>query len=519
MALNINYQGNTVDENGNSLDCYYQAYSNNIGKWGDIHQTDTGQYNVNFGDGDLNTQSGSVHNGDVLLIVFWTGGDTRNDELTIFSVARFIYNGNDSTVQDIQLMPPFPPSCSFGLPSTGLNENTITATSYASLTHQWTYSGFTLYHRRSWYGQTVLGYLDIQSDEFDFGDGYGTTRTHQYTASGDYVVKHEVFNTYNLSSECQKNIRIFWRSPIAGLSWTPTEILLNDEVTVNASIQDIDNRITAIRHIFDSEEVDSNTTKDYSYAKVVSFFGTHVAKQEIDWNDGFADHTITYQRNIPMTNQPPTVDVVVYKQDSDDRRGVYKVFVSSSDIEGPIVSTRWKIYYHNTNSILPDPYFQCMTDGQADEWRLIYDKEDNTISSLDLVFAVKGEYRISVTVKDEGGLTATDTEEIDVLTTCVEEGSGDGDCPPEIDVERAIAVAIQAYIDEENLRKAREIKEEISDNCKMILVNDSLATEMPGGEAIGVVQATEVSGNPDGNIGGSTLDGVITGDSSSISGN
>jgi len=120
LALNINFQGNVVNEAGDLLTCKYQAYVPSISTWGNVKETEASQYNINYGDGDLKTQSGSVSNGEVLLIVFWTGDDSRQNALDLFAVVAFIYSGIDNTVQDIQLKPPHLPSCAFEMEENGL---------------------------------------------------------------------------------------------------------------------------------------------------------------------------------------------------------------------------------------------------------------------------------------------------------------------------------------------------------------------------------------------------------------
>jgi len=389
MALNINYQGNVVNNNGEIIDCKYQAYSSNIDKWSDIRTTEQGQYNVNYGDGDLNTQSGSVSSGDALVIVFWTGGSTRNDEELLFSATVFIYDGNDNTVQDVQLLPPHNPGCDFLLPSIALVEETVSATSRASTTYQWTYSGKTFYQRRNWYGQTIFGFLDIQSDNYDFGNGDTDGNSTQYSSSGDFNVVHTVVSTYGLSSECQKPIRIKYHSPVGGLSFSNNSPII--------------------------EVIDENTDINYSYTTSSDSLGTYYAEQVIYWNDGFDDNSFVYKKAISIANQPPSVNLTV-EQDS-VRKEIFVANANAADVDGIVSDICWELYYMAANSELPDPFFRC-NDTQTSEYKLIYRGCAQDKQTLEMAYSIPGEYRVKVIATDDYGDSAEDFKDITVTEIC-----------------------------------------------------------------------------------------------------
>ena len=482
MALNINYQGNVVDENGDPIECKYMAFSHNISTWGDIRDTEAQQYNINFGDGDLNTQSGSVSVGDAILILFWQDAPTKDELLTRFSVMSFIYDGSDNVVQNVQLLPPVTPSCAFSLSAFGLVGENVHVTSYASIIHQWTFESKIHYHRRNWYGQTIFGFLDVLRDQFNFSGSYGDIIDHTYTNSGDFVVIHQVENTYGLSSECQKEIRVKYRSPVGGLSFLQGLPLVGATIDIVASIQDIDSRITSIDHIFDNNVLHSNTTLNYQYSTVLAQYGEYDAKQSISWNDGFDDNVLDYAKRLSMGNNPPVVDISILPVSGTD--GLFKAELVVSDVDGTVVDACWSLFYEGEANGLPHPYFRCID--QIDlEYNKIYSFCDISTTELDLLFAIPGNYRIEVVATDNLGATGNDSIDFSVedvcngiITPCEDcpECPECPDCPdceecpdcpdcPEIDCQKEINIAV------------RELKlkllEEMDKNNRTIVVQDS----------------------------------------------
>lgn len=515
MALNINYQGNVFDSNGDSTDCYYQAYSPAIGKWSDVRETEFGQYNVNYGDGDIKTQSGSVSNGEAILIAAWTGSPDRGQTLTEFAVVSFIYDGTDNTLQDIKLDTPNTPSCNFGLLSEGKVGQSVTASSYASLTYQWTYDSKAHYQRREWYGTVVFDGLSITGDYFKFEGEYSTLGTNTYTSHGDYEVWHRVVNSYNMQSECSKSIRIRYRSPVGGILFNPENLVVGDPISVSAEIQDIDSRITSISHVFDGVEVEENSNIIFSYNKTLSNFREYYAEQFIRWSDGFEDLVVYVKDSPGMINTPPDVDLTIFKTEEAGLEGLHKSIVQVYDREGPVSKLTWSIWFLNTNSNLPNPYFRCTDDGLDDTFRLIYQRDfENTELIKDLLFAVQGTYKIRVSATDMHGLSGFDEHTIDVDEVCVDTGK-EKDCE---DLEEAVAAAIEKYKREQELIRANERVESIN-QCEMVVVTDSLAGEnYLGGEPVGSTSGSVATGD----IGGDNLGGSSSpsgdGDSSSITG-
>lgn len=490
MALNINYQGEVRDQDNSNIDCYYQAYSHNISKWGDVHTTEASQYNVNFGDGDLNTQSGSISNGDVLLIAFWTGAPDRSEKLEMFGIVSFVYDGNDNTIQNVMILPSQPPNCRFLMQENALIESEVNVVSLASTVFQWEYEGAIMYQRKTWYGQVVFLFLDIASDEFYFKDSYDTLTSHVYDNSGAYDVLHRVKNTYELSNTCSKQIRILYRAPIGGINFSNNSPFVNESIDVSASIIDDDSRIISIRHIFDNTIVEENTDRFFVYDVSVPQLGVYSASQEILWNDGFDDMTVYYSKDLELQNKPPKVSLS-YTQD-DNSPELFSIEVDASDEDGTIEDICWELFYLSGVNELPDPYFRC-EEPESVEYISIYNVCDKNKTSLVLAFAIPGKYRILVTATDDYGDTGSAYIELDVTEICPSVFGECPECPPVEDCQDS-----DCY---EEIRKA--VEECIRNHSSLIPTDDT---------EIVVVQDGRSANSASGKIGGSISGKVNTAD-------
>jgi len=508
MALNINFQGNVVDENENPIDCVFQAFSNNISTWSLTHTTEAQQYQVNAGDSDLNTQTGSLSVGDVIMVAYWQPGNDRNTILDRFAVVAFVYDGNDNVVQDVQLRPAIKPDCSFILDNFGEVGIPVTATSQASDIYQWAYAGKTHFHRHDWYGQVVFNSVGISVDEFNFNlTGYGVANSYTFLDFGDYTVQHRVVNNYGQESICQRDIRITFRPPVPGLIVTPNAVSVGSDATVTATIQDIDSRIVTIDHIFDGFEIAVNANTSFAYTENLTEFRTYIATQFIDWDDGFAIQTIEYNYPITMDNLAPIVELSLTESEEDKR---YKIFSNSYDIDGTVDNVCWELYYGNFLSDgLPGPFFDCKDSvlNPTPSYVKIYEKCDVLQTELDMLFAIKGLYKVVVTATDNLGATGSSEIEFNVDRVCLGETTAEGDCSG------AVELAINNYKKELELRNREDGKP------GLIVVQDGRASGSAsgkvGGQIDGNIQASDLTGkidtNLDGNIGGGTISGGIGG--------
>jgi hypothetical protein len=403
MALNVTFTcNNIVDENNNPINCKYQAYFPDYGVWNNVRTSEFFQYNCNAGDGDALTQTGTLLDGDYVILAFWDGQETRSGLQDRMAYYIIQHDGVTNTyVIDVQLKPKTAPSCGWSLTTSATINRTVTAYTTASDNYQWDYNGKTMYHRER-YGQEVIfdsiGDL-IETYDFGAGDGYSATNTYSYSTIGDYIVHHKVINEYSLESVCDKNIRLKYNTPIAGLSFNPDgygtgdEVSVGDSVSINANITDEDSRITNIEHSFIIKNRNNNSTiirdtlysentnLNYSYAMNILELHDTFGNQVIHWNDGWEDQTVYYNRELPITNILPEVSISKTDLSAKEKRFTQ----ISNDADGTVVAWSWKIY-------LLMPF--------SGEWVEVY-QTSNDGSDINIQFNEAGRYKAEITVTDD----------------------------------------------------------------------------------------------------------------------
>jgi len=478
MSLNINFQGDVVDENGNIIECSYQAFSTNIQKWSDIRQTDQGQYNVNFGDGDLNTQSGTVSTGDALMIVFWTGGDDRNSEHEYFSAVVFVYDGNDNVIQNVQILTPHNPDCSFSVQQDVNIGDIVVAESHASTIYQWAFDEKIHYQRKEWYGQAIFGFLDIYSDEFNFGNGYSDENTYIYDDFGTYDVGHLVKSTYSgFESECTQQVMVHLREPITSISIDNESPIVGDIVNISFSTSDVDNTIENIIYYIGDKKIGEGSDLNFEYQYTVESLAKYPIVATVYWNDGFDDIVTEYEIELAVKNQPPEVAISYINDDE-----TYIFTVNANDPDGTVESICWQIFYSKSITGMPDPFFKC-EETVGSIYEEIYN-ECNIGDTLKLAFAIPGKYKIVATATDNYGESSYDYSEINVTSVCgvSQEQGSDDDC----DCYDEIRLAIEECISKYNTG-------DIDVGERVILVNDSRASNIVSGSTAGKIGASITS--------------------------
>jgi len=411
MALNVTFTCNeVVNENGDSINCKYQVYYPDYDIWNDVRDTELYQYNCNAGDGDSLSQTGTFNNGDKAIICFWqgdgAGGSTGPDRTGLkdrFAYYVLTHDGSDTYVIDVELRPKEAPGCNWYLPTTATINREKTAYSYANDDFTYSFSDTTHYHYRKFLSEVIFDsvcdkpLLDITFD-FDEGDGYATTNKHTYSTIGDYTAHHKVINQYSLESICDKNIRLKYNTPIGCLTFTPDglgagdEVIKGDTATIDACITDEDSRITNIdfkwlvnnkndSSSIKDELVDSNTTLDYSYSKVIDTLDKTYGSEIISWNDGWDDRTLTKTRELTITNINPEVSISKIDLSAKEKRFTQV----SSDADGSVTSWDWKIY-------LLMPF--------SGDWVEVFNTT-NDGSSIDIQFTEAGKYKMEINVEDD----------------------------------------------------------------------------------------------------------------------
>jgi len=416
MALNKTFTCNTiVDESGNAIECQYQGYHVRTGTWNTVRTSEFNQYSCNLGDGDWLTQTGEVFAGDVVILAFWVSTDATRagikDRLCFIAVTL----NNDSTyVNDIKIRPKTLPQCGF----TFTNNNPTINHAFGinpAVNDNFTYSygGLTHYHKRTYSGELIfdsIGNLTLTYD-WDEGASWETADTHTYGSIGDYTVSQSVINSYNLTKICTQPIRIRYNKPIPGLNFVFTNpIHTTEDVAVNANVQDVDSRITNIKHklivrdrnnndLLQDILVNENLTLDYSYNRTIAILQKHYFTQAIYWNDGFDNKLINYNKQLTITNWCPEVSVLKI-----DSNNLDKIFTqTSTDLDGSIVGWNWKIYF------IP-PF----GDGSYVE---VYNLNAANGNNWEVGFTVQGSYKVQIEVTDDYGCKVTDFTIFDISET------------------------------------------------------------------------------------------------------
>ena len=422
MALNKTFTCNVIkDENDNDINCYYQGYHVRTGTWNDVKLSDYNQYSCNLGDGDWLTQTGEVFSGDKVILVFWNSDEDTRSGLKDRLCAISITLTEDSTyVNDIQLRPKTAPQCGFTFSdNTPTINNEISVIPSINDNFTYTYNGILHYQYREIFNELIfdsIGNITLKYD-WDEGDSWVPDTSHTYTVINDYDISQRATNSYSLSKICTQSIRVKYNPPTPCLYFDYTDpIHTTEDVTVNAQIHDDDSRITSIKHklitrdrdnndLLQDIEIDENTDKTYSYIRTIQILQRHLFTQLIYWNDGFSSQTITYNKELHITNWCP--EVAIIKEDSTAFDKIFKQ--TSSDLDGDIVSWDWKIYF------IP-PF-------SSGEYVEVHSYNATDANDWEVIFSVGGNYKVQIEVQDDYGCKVSDFTEFEITADCPETAS------------------------------------------------------------------------------------------------
>lgn len=406
MALNKTFTCNIIkDENDNDIDCHYQGYHVRTGTWNDVRYSENNQYSCNLGDGDWLTQDGEVSNGDKVILAFWQKDDTRSGVKDRLCFIVITITGDSTYINDIALKPKTAPQCGFTF-----TDNTPTINHEIGINPSvnddftYSYNDITHNHKRA-YGSEIIfdsiGNLTLQYD-WDDDNGWVDSSTKTYTEIGEYTVSQRVTNSYDLSKICSQKIKVKYNAPIPGLDFDYTNpIHTTEDVQVTATINDVDSRITNIKHkllvkdrdngdLLQDITIDENTTVDYVYSRTIEILQRHFFTQVIYWDDGYDSQILNFNRELHITNWCPDVSVIKL-----DNTNLDKTFSqTSTDKDGDIVQWDWKIYFippFSDGAYVQVHEYQA---SNADDWNVI--------------FTVQGSYKVSIEVHDDYGCGMTD---------------------------------------------------------------------------------------------------------------
>jgi len=426
MALDVQYSGNIVNQNGTAIDCNYKLWVVGQDVWSNIRDSsaDNQKYNINLGDGDILTQSGSVANGETIIIVFETTEASVFDRK--FAMYETTYDGGSTYIQDVQLKPvqlpnvnglwylnsPTDGNTTFNNAADGdvptyigrINE-AISAVTNFNDEQSWDYSGATMKQVLSAYGTDIFNdRLGIASIEFDWdeSDTFVTDTSHTFTvisqtdADQAQEVEVKVTNEAGLVVNNVLKLQVRYNSPVPDVTWDPTNPSVQDTFTVTGAVTDVDGRVTAISWKFDGTEVANNTTLDYSWTQDLgsTYQPTHTVNADTSWNDGFNDFTIVHQETVEMTNLAPSftlTEEVIGDPEANDIKFT-PTGLTDPDGDDAQLELKWKIEYKtpfdNTYKVVYNPGYPATADLDPKEW----------------IFGEGGDYRITATAKDQYGL-------------------------------------------------------------------------------------------------------------------
>jgi len=405
MALNYTFTcNNIVDENLNTIDCYYQGFHVESKTWNNTRISSLSQYSANLGDGDWLTQTGNVSIGDTVILCFWT--DVTNSTLRSGIKDRFCsievtINSSSIYINDVKLTPKTAPINSFIF----VNDD-----------YSYTYNNITHYHYRSLYNEIMFNSIGNITSKFDWSDGLGFDifKTKTYTSIGTYNVSQNGTNSYGLSSLYSLPLNVYYNAPIPGINFVyVSPIHTTEDVTVNAGIVDIDSTITNIQHkllirdrntgiLSQDTIINENITLNYSYLHTIALLQIHLFTQVLYWNDGFTNRTINYNKELPIENWCPIVSIV--KQDNTNSN-LSKTFIQTSqDIDGSIVNYKWEILF------IP-PF-------STSNYTVVYTYNTTLPDNWLVDFTVGGKYKVQLTVTDDYGCSTSDSILFDIIADC-----------------------------------------------------------------------------------------------------
>ena len=468
MALNITFTCNkVVDENDNTIDCYYQAYYPEHGVWTDIKQTEDGQYNFNAGDSDGLTQDGELKNGQHVVICFWQdkSGHETGDRTGLkdrFSYIVITHDGSTSVyVNDVQLLPKQPPAISGSLVSEARRNARVRFYNYTEDSHAWYYNDILHRHTRT-YGSELLfdsimkrtsiaydsdtskyifldadvsddykEYLNMDIDWKDDNDdtnGYENNASHVFTEIGDYKPVVRAVNKYGLESTKEFSIRIKYNPPVLACTFDPdgtsTPVRVGDTVTVKANITDVDETIVDLTYRWIVKDRDDGSVISSEDVEV-EHSGSHAAKCGDDDNgEESLDLKYEYSKEIEVSQKHYAEQDTTWC-DGYDKNQLVK------DFELPITNwlpvTSFDLIMLSNKSIRVVPH--CTDkDGKivkyrwrlylllpfSSEWSEVWSYDTDKDDSIDITFDASGHYKMVLTSTDDYGDSTSAEKEFDI---------------------------------------------------------------------------------------------------------
>ncbi len=287
-----------------NLDVKYQGlfYNGSSTTWSTVIRTVDafGYWNITLGDGDWLTQDGNAGSGDKVIIVFWRTGIDRNatcptlDEWGAFEITL---DGSSTYTNPTQVKVNIDPNLIWTFPTiTGTNyvNWNYSSTNSSDDVHSWSWSGTTMYHWYTRYGETINNVNQVNNSSYYWGDGdsdltlSGTEiGTHQWSSAGIYDVDLIIEDECGGTTSGTKQVKIYLRPPSfpyfgCGMTMIPSSPDPNEPVSFQWPGIDENSTITSIDWvIYDTGFYGTTNTTISGQPK--DAIVPHTAGQGTDW--------------------------------------------------------------------------------------------------------------------------------------------------------------------------------------------------------------------------------------------
>jgi len=351
MALNVTFDGFCYleDSSLSNLNVYYQGlfYPNgtasSLTTWNDVRTVEnTGYYNINLGDSDWLTQTGTALNNARVIIVFWKGSSTdRNSDCPLmdeWGAFEITLDGSSVYTNQTQVKSNICPNLVWSLTDNGLVDVSYTATNNSYDNHYWDFMGTEMNHWRTRYGQNINLVNTVDNTDYDWDDGNqdnnlpGTSNaSHIWTSSGDYTVEIVIEDDCGCTVTGTDTIRIKNNPPVPNIVMTPAVPDPNEPVSFDYTGTDVDDTIVDIEWTINDSGIYGNTNTtttvnrddnvphtaglgtdwcgESAAAEAFTNPGSHQVSIVITWWDGFVNQTMNYSETYNQGVFPgPIVD-------------------------------------------------------------------------------------------------------------------------------------------------------------------------------------------------------------------
>ncbi len=408
------FVGIIYDENENPVQGYHQAFHYNTGKWSDIRLSGAdGYYSRDHEDTDWDGNGVPLPTSDIIILVFWQTGTDKTGLKDRMSIFKIISDGSNVYNYNVQIIPKTVPTCNWSVSTEGTINKVVSSTQSSSDVYQWVWDNKTFLHDDNYYGQTIFNSVSNLLHLYDWGEGYVNDNSKTYSIIGDYDLSHKATNSYNLFSECPKNIRIRYNEPTLSFNISSPNILF-DVATIDTTIVDVDSQISNIEYYIDGVLIDSNTILDYSFTRNIDTYKDYVVLVKVYWWDGFNNVVKNFSSNIIVDNTAPVTDISINNVNS-----TYTFVSNAFDLESGLEIVQFKIYLCST-AIFEETPTNC-------NWSLL-DTSDVLISDWNksATFYKGGKFKVQAQAKDNEGLWGNISSlEFDVVQeTNIEDSQG-----------------------------------------------------------------------------------------------